>query len=85
MIAVSTTAWWTIGFVVAGVVVLIAAGLLLVIISLARRIVRQAGDIIGALDGARENTNALFDVANTNHALDRITRGLRAVREGAGG
>ena len=85
MTAVSTTAWWTIGFVVAGVVVVIAAALLLVIISLARRIVRQAGDIIVALDGARENTNALFDVANTNHALDRITRGLRAVREGAGG
>ena len=81
MLAVSTTAWWVIGWVVGVAVVLVAAVLLLVIIALGRRIVRQAGDIVVALDGARENTTALFDVTRTNLALDRITRDLATVRE----
>ncbi len=82
MIAVSTTAWWVIGVAIGAAVVVVAAALLLTIIALARRIVRQAGEIVTALEQARENTNALFDVASTNHALDRITRGLRAARGG---
>ena len=82
MTAVSTTAWWTIGFAVAGAVVVVAAALLLVIISLARRIVRQAGDIIVALDGARENTTPMFEIPKTNLAIDRIRRGLQSARGG---
>jgi hypothetical protein len=72
--------WW-IGWAVGLVVVLIAAALLLTIIALGRRIVRQAGDITAAIDGARENTTPLFEVRHTNLAIDRITRGLAAVRE----
>ena len=83
MLALSTTGWWVLGSVLAGAVVLIAAGLLLTIIALARRIVRTAGEIVAALDATRENTNAMFDVAAVNHNLDRITRGLRAAREGS--
>ena len=82
-VAVSTTAWWVIGWALGAAVVVVAAVLLLVIIALARRIVRQAEEIVVALDGARENTNALFDVTKVNLALDRITRGLRTLREGA--
>lgn len=81
MLAVSTTGWWVIGFVLGSVVVLLAAALLLTIIALGRRIVRQAGEIVVALDGARANTAPLFDVTRTNLALDRITRDLRVVRE----
>lgn len=66
--------------VLAGVVVLVAAALLLTIIAVARRIVRTTGEIVVALDGTRENTNAMFDVATVNHNLDRIIRGLRAAR-----
>ena len=73
--------WW-IGWAVALVVILIAATLLLTIIALGRRIVRQAGEITAAIDGGRENTTPLFDVTRTNSAIDRITRGLRAVRTG---
>lgn len=85
MIAVSTTGWWVIGSVIAAAVVLVAALLLLVIIALARRIATQADRITEALDGARENTNGLFDVAKTNLALDQITRSLATVRKGLGG
>lgn len=85
LVAVSTTTWWVIGWALAVVVILIAAALLLTIIFLGRRIVRQAGEIVAALDGAREHTNALYDVTRTNLAIDRITRDLRAVRESLGG
>jgi hypothetical protein len=73
--------WW-IGWAVALVVVLLAASLLLMIIGLGRRIVRQADAITEALDGAREHTTPMFDVTRTNLAIDRIARGLRRVRTG---
>ena len=71
-----------IGWILGAAVVVIAAALLLAIIALGRRIVRQAGEIVEALDGAREHTTPLFDVTRTNLAVDRITRNLRTVREG---
>lgn len=81
MTAFALSSGWYIGWAVGLVVVLIAAGLLLTIIMLGRRIVRQAVDITEALDGARENTQALWDVRETNHAADRITRHLATARE----
>jgi hypothetical protein len=74
-------AGWYAGWAIGLVVVLIAAVLLLVIIGLGRRIARQAADITRALDGARANTDALWELRRTNHAVDRITRGLAAARE----
>lgn len=76
------SSYWIVGWAVGALVVVIAAAVILVIITTARRIQRQADDITAALDGARENTNPLFDVTNTNLAIDRITRGLRGVRTG---
>ena len=72
---------WYIGWAIGLVVVLIAAVLLLTIIALGRRIVRQAEEITVALDGARNNTDPLWEVRGTNHAVDRITRGLTEARE----
>jgi len=72
---------WVLGWALGGTVVAVAATLLLTIIGLARRIVRQAGDIEKALDGARENTTALFDISAVNLGLDQATRTLRAARE----
>ena len=74
-------AWgWYVGWAIGLVVVLLAAGLLLAIIGVGRRISRQATDITRALDGARANTDALWDVRATNHTVDRITRQLAAAR-----
>lgn len=72
--------WWLVGWALGAVVVVIAALLLLAVIALGRRIVRQAVEITGALDGARENTTALYDVRRTNLALDRVARGLARAR-----
>jgi hypothetical protein len=62
--------------------VLIAASLLLLIIALGRRIERQAGEIVVALEGSRRNTNSLFDIPKANLLLDQITRQLRRLRTG---
>lgn len=76
------TSRWGLGWVLGGAVVALAAALLLTLIALARRIVRQAGEIEEAIDGARENTAALFDLSSVNLSLDQVTRELRTVREG---
>jgi hypothetical protein len=81
-VTLALSIWWVVGWAVGAVVILIAAALLLVIIGLGRRIVRQADDITTALDGTRENTTPLFDVTRTNLAVDQITRGLRTVGGG---
>jgi len=82
-VIVALSTGWYVGWAIALLVVLIAAVLLLAIIGLGRRIVRQADDITAALDGTREHTAPLFDVKRTNFAVDRITRGLRRVRTGS--
>jgi hypothetical protein len=71
------TPWWAAG----AAVVAIAAGLLVTIIALGRRIVRQADEITESLDQIAHNTAPLFDIAGLNLALDRAVRALRAVRE----
>ncbi len=73
---------WILGWALGGTVVAVAATLLLAIIGLARRIVRQAGEVEDALDGARENTTALFELSAVNLTIDQATRTLRAMREG---
>ena len=75
---------WMVGWVLGALVVAVAASLLVAIIALCRRIVTQAGDITRALDGARENTDVLFDLTRTNRALGSITADLQAVRKGLG-
>lgn len=68
---------WPVGLVVVGLVVV----LLLTLIGQARQVTGQAVDIERALDGARVNTDALWDVRQTNATVGRVTRGLAAARE----
>jgi len=84
-VLLALSGWWTFGWAVGAAVVVIAAGLLIAIIGLGRRIVRQADEITIVLDGARANTEALWEVERTNLALDRIVRGLAAARQASGG
>lgn len=74
---------WKLGWALGGVVVLAAAGLLLTIIGLTRRIAGQASEIEDAIDAARENTAPLFDIPAINLSLDQIGRRLHAMREEA--
>lgn len=70
------------GWGLGAVVVAVAASLLVTIVALCRRIVGQAEDITRALDGARLNTNVLFELTRTNAAAAGIAADLRTVREG---
>ena len=79
--ASALSVWWIVGWAIGVAVVALAASLLLAIIGLGRRITGQADSITQALDGAREHTLPLYDVTQTNLAVQRIERGLRAVRE----
>jgi hypothetical protein len=72
---------WVVGWTVGGLVVVIAAVLLLLIIGLGQRIVGQAKEITGLLDSARQRTIPLFELSQTNLALDRMVRGLARARE----
>lgn len=76
----STTAWWIAGYAAGAAVVVVAATLLLVVILLARRIVGQARDIENALLASVGNTESLFDLAQTNHALEALSRSVRQLR-----
>ena len=83
--ALALSTWWYVGWAIAGAVIVIAAVLLLAIIALGNRIVRQADDITAALDGTRENTDPLWGVKQININIDRINRGLGAARKALGG
>jgi hypothetical protein len=84
-VGLALSTWWYVGWAIAAAVVVIAASLLLVIILLGRRVARQADEITAALDGARANTDPLWDVKRININIDRINRGLAAARRTLGG
>jgi hypothetical protein len=84
-VTVALSAWWIVGWVAGVVVVAAVAVLVLTITALAGRIASQADEITASLDVARENTTPLFDVRETNSAIDRITRGLRRIGAGDAG
>jgi hypothetical protein len=83
-VGLALSTWWYVGWAIAAAVVVIAASLLLVIILLGRRVARQADEITDALDGARANTDPLWDVKRINLNIDRINRGLAAARRALG-
>ncbi len=80
MIALST--WWTVGWAVGAVVVLLVAVLLLAITALARKIDGVANGLVTDLDSIAHKTEPLQNVAATNNAVVTITRCLRAARGG---
>jgi hypothetical protein len=74
--------WWSVGWIVATVVILLVAVLLLTITALARKIDGTALDLVTDLDSIATKTGPLQHVAATNNAVRTITRCLRAARGG---
>jgi hypothetical protein len=72
--------WWTVGWIVGAVVVLLVAVLILAITALARRIDGEAKALVTDLDSIADKTRGLHDVGRTNIAVRAITRGLRIAR-----
>ncbi len=75
--------WWTVGWAVGAVVVLLVAVLLLTITGLAKKVDGVAQDLVTDLDSIANKTAPLQNVAATNNAVRIITRCLRAARGGA--
>jgi len=72
--------WWTVGWVVGAVVVLLVAALLLTITALARKVDGVAQNLVSDLDSIAHKTRPLQDVGATNIAVRTITRCLRSAR-----
>ena len=78
--SIGLSTWWTVGWAVGAAVVVVAAVLILLVNSLARRITSEARAIITGLDGVAAKTSSLHDVTRTHHAVAEITDGLRRAR-----
>ncbi|MDQ3678909.1 MAG: hypothetical protein M3401_19275 [Actinomycetota bacterium] len=72
--------WWTVGWIVGAVVVLLVAVLILAITGLARKINGSAEELVSDLDSIAHKIRPLHDVGATNIAVRTITRGLRIAR-----
>lgn len=71
---------WLIGYIIGGAVVVIVAVLALILIAQARRIGSQAGEILAALEAARDNTDGLWEVDTINRSLDDVRATARQAR-----
>lgn len=60
---------WVLGWTAGAGVVALAAGLLVTITVLARRVARQAGSIETALEATRHNVEPLLDLGSVNATL----------------
>jgi hypothetical protein len=72
--------WWTVGWAVGAVVVLLVAVLVLAITGLARKVKGEAQLLVTDLDSIAGKTRPLHDVGATNNAIRAIIRGLRIAR-----
>jgi predicted PurR-regulated permease PerM len=76
------SSWWTVGWAVGAVVVLLVAILILAITALARKIGGEAQHLVTDLDSIASKTQGLHDVGRTNLAVRTITRCLCIARGG---
>jgi hypothetical protein len=76
----SLSSWWTVGWAVGAIVVLLVAVLILVISALARKIDGSAQELVSDLDSIAVKTRPLHDVGSTNNSVKAIMRGLRIAR-----
>jgi hypothetical protein len=76
---------WTIGLVLGIVVVLVAAAIVITIVTLAQRIAAQARGAVEGVEVVRAQTDALAGVGQINDSGVRILHAARALRKVAVG
>ena len=76
--------WWTLGFVVAGIVVAVVAALLIGILMQARRIQKLAGAAVGLVGEIDANTRSIWALTQTNQVAGQILEGAQAIDRNAG-
>ena len=82
---VTASAGWTVGIILGVVVILVAAAILITIVSLAARIAKQARTAEEAVGVLRAQTDGLGGVARINDSGVRVLHAARALRKVAVG
>ena len=82
---VTASAGWTVGIVLGVVVILVAAAILVTIVSLAARIAKQARTAEEAVVVLRGQTDGLGGIARINDSGVRVLHAARALRKVAVG
>ncbi len=82
---VTAATGWTVGIVLGVVVILVAAAILIVIVSLAARIAKQARTAEEAVEVVRAQTAELDGVGRINDSGVRVLHAARALRKVAVG
>ena len=82
---VMASAGWTVGIILGVVVILVAAAILVTIVSLAGRIARQARIAEEAVEVLRSQTDGLGGIARINDSGVRVLHAARALRKVAVG
>jgi len=78
-------AGWKVGLALGIVVILIAAAIVITIVSLAMRILRQADAAVAGVEKVRVQTDELSGIARVNDSGVRILHSARALRKVAVG
>jgi hypothetical protein len=76
---------WTVGLVLGIVVVLVAAAIVITIVTLAQRIAEQARGAVEGVEVVRAQTDALSGIGRINDSGVRILHAARALRKVAVG
>ena len=82
---VTASAGWTVGIILGVVVILVAAAILITIVSLAARIAKQARAAEEAVEAVRAQTDGLGGIARINDSGVRVLHAARALRKVAVG
>ena len=83
-VTAASTGWW-IGLALGIVVILVAAAIVITIVSLARRIAAQARGAVEWVEVVRAQTDELAGIARINDSGVRILHAARALRKVAVG
>jgi hypothetical protein len=81
----STSAQWQLGIALGIVVIAVAAAIVVTIVMLAMRILRQAETSVGAVGVVRDQTSELAGISQINDSGVRILHSARALRKTAVG
>ena len=84
VLTAASTGWW-IGLVLGIVVILVAAAIVITVVTLARRIAAQASGAVEGVEVVRAQTDELAGVARINDSGVRILHSARALRKVAVG
>ena len=84
-VVIGVSTGWDVGLVLGVVVVLVAAAIVITIVSLAAKIAKQARAAVEGVEKVREQTEALSGIARINDSGVRILHSARALRKVAVG